>query len=533
MLQGEASAGVQWQHEWARGAVIYQLFLRSFSDSDGDGQGDFNGATAKLDYLNDGNTETTTDLGVDGIWLMPIHPSPSYHGYDVANYEAINPQYGTMADFERFVSEAHKRGIRVIMDFVINHTSAQHPWFLDAATGPKARYRDWYVWSATPRDWVQPWEGGKGPVWHERNGAYFYAAFLREMPDLNHRNPEVRARMREVAGFWLSRGIDGLRVDGSRYLIETGSNAEHGGQRDTLETHAYWRDFSSYVRSVKPDAVLVGENWVQPERAGTAILASYYGSTTSVAGGDQLSMSFNFPLSARLLGGVKDGAAGPIIDKLKDMRDLYPAGVTDAPFLANHDMPRIATVLGGDRRRLRAAAAVLLTLPGSIYLYYGEELGLQDGAPDAEDRDKRTPMPWTGGTTGGFTTGSPWYGFSPDHRRINVASEARDRRSLHNWYKTLIAARKAVRALREGVLTLLATQPAHPALLLYLRELSGERVVVAHNLGPRAIDGALLDVTAEKLVPLLASRPIGPPRRSAAGWTVDLPALASFAWRLD
>ncbi|MBK8479863.1 MAG: hypothetical protein IPL40_01590 [Proteobacteria bacterium] len=177
MLAAQAPAVVPWQHDWARGAVIYQLFVRSFFDSDGDGNGDFQGATAKLDYLNDGDPKTTTDLGVDGIWVMPFHPSPSYHGYDVTNYEAINPQYGTMADFERFVAAAHQRGLRVIMDFVINHTSAQHPWFLDSATGPKARYRDWYVWSPTPMDWVQPWEGGKDPVWHARNGAYFYAAF--------------------------------------------------------------------------------------------------------------------------------------------------------------------------------------------------------------------------------------------------------------------------------------------------------------------------------------------------------------------
>jgi len=534
MLAGKpaALAPVQWQHNWARGAVIYQLFVRSFFDSDGDGNGDFKGATAKLDYLNDGDPQTITDLGVEGIWVMPFHPSPSYHGYDVTNYEAINPQYGTMADFQQFVSEAHKRGIRVIMDFVINHTSAQHPWFIDSATGPKARFRSWYVWSPTPLDWVQPWEGGKDPVWHARNGAYYYAAFWGEMPDLNHLNPEVRARMKELAKFWLTRGVDGLRVDGSRYLIETGSNKVNGGQRDTPETHAYWREFSAFVRSIKPETVIVGENWVPLKRSDTAILASYYGSTKLIKGGDELSMNFNFPLSGRIIGALKDGKAEPILDKLKDMLDLYPAGVVDAPFLTNHDMSRIGSEFAGHRGRLGVAAALLLTMPGSPYVYYGEELGLQDGVTDHEDRHKRTPMPWSGGPTGGFTTGTPWYGFAPQHSRLNVASETRDRRSLLNWYKSLIAARHASRALREGALALTTPQPDRPTVVAYLRQLDGERVLVVHNVGSQPVKAFAPGVEAQQLVEVLDSGSVRPPKRTASGWKLDLPPLSSAAWRL-
>lgn len=532
LLPDEAPPVIRWQHDWARGAVVYQLFVRSFFDADGDGNGDFQGATAKLDYLNDGDPQTSTDLGVEGIWVMPFHPSPSYHGYDVTNYEAINAQYGTMADFEQFVSEAHKRGLRVIMDFVVNHTSDQHPWFLDAATGPGARYRNWYVWRASPEPWSQPWEGGTGPVWHARQHGYFYGAFVAGMPDLNHQNAEVRARMRQVATFWLSRGIDGLRVDGSRYLIETGSNAENGGQRDTAATHAYWREFAAHVRRIKPTAVLVGENWVQPDRAGTAILASYFGSTRQLAGGDELSINFNFPLSARIIRGVKEGKAEPILDKLKDILELYPAGVIDAPFLTNHDMSRVATQLGDHRGRLGVAAALLLTMPGSPYVYYGEELGLQDGVADREDRHKRTPMPWNGGPTGGFTSGTPWYGFAPQHERLNVARQTRDRRSLLNWYKTLIATRKAWRALRAGTLALVAGQPDQPTVVAYLRQIEGERVLVVHNVGSQPAKGFSPSVEAAQFVELLDSGSVRQPKRTASGWKLDLPPLSSAAWRL-
>src|SRR5438876_111505 len=270
--------------EWARGAVFYEVFVRSFADSNGDGIGDFNGLISKLDYLNDGDPATTTDLGVDGIWLMPVFESPSYHGYDTTDYEKIEHDYGTNADFQRFLDEAHKRGIRVIVDFVMNHTSSEHPWFIDSAASPTSLRRDWYVWQLQDPGWKQPWGGD--PSWHFRNDAYYYGVFWSGMPDLNYRTPAVKAEMFRLGRYWLSQGVDGYRLDATRYLIEDGPGA---GQADTPETHQLLKDFSADVRSVRPDAVLVAENTVD-----TQTLATYF------ADGP---MNFNFPLASAIVEG--------------------------------------------------------------------------------------------------------------------------------------------------------------------------------------------------------------------------------------
>jgi alpha-amylase len=209
---------------WWNDAVFYEVFVRSFYDSNGDGIGDFNGLTAKLDYLNDGNPATTTDLGVTALWLMPIHPSPSYHGYDVTDYYDVNPQYGTLADFKRLLAEAHKRGIRVILDLVLNHTSLQHLWFV-AAQDPQSPYRDWYLWSPTDPGWPGPW-GEK--VWYANGRSYYYAIFDKNMPDLNYTNPAVTAKLDDVARFWLAEvGVDGFRLDAAKHLIEAGQVQEN------------------------------------------------------------------------------------------------------------------------------------------------------------------------------------------------------------------------------------------------------------------------------------------------------------------
>ncbi|MCB1058058.1 MAG: alpha-amylase, partial [Acidobacteria bacterium] len=203
---------VQWDLDWADGAVFYEIFVRSFADSDGDGIGDFKGLTAKLDYLNDGDPATTGDLGIEGIWLMPVFASPSYHGYDTTDYDAVNPEYGTLEDFETFLAEAHRRGIRVIVDLVLNHTSAQHPWFVASASSPDSPKRDWYEWSDTDPGWTRPWGEPGAPTWHEKNGAYYYGIFWSGMPDLNFRNPEVREEAKRLARQWLDRGVDGFRL---------------------------------------------------------------------------------------------------------------------------------------------------------------------------------------------------------------------------------------------------------------------------------------------------------------------------------
>ncbi|HSP07410.1 MAG TPA: alpha-amylase family glycosyl hydrolase, partial [Acidobacteriota bacterium] len=393
----------QWQNDWSYGAVFYEVFVRSFYDSNGDGIGDLKGLISKLDYLNDGNPATNSDLQVDALWLMPVFKSPSYHGYDTTDYRQINPQYGTNDDFMRLCKEAHKRGIKIIVDFVMNHSSSDHPWFIDSASSPQSSKRDWYVWNPMNPGWTQPW-GGNNPTWYFKNGAYYYGVFWSGMPDLNFRNPDVRKMFRDTATFWLQRGADGFRLDATRYLVEDGAGP---GQADTPETHADLKEFAAHIRRVKPQATLVGENWTD-----TPVIATYFGSTATVAGGDQLPMNFDFPLSSAIVDGVKSGAAQGIVSKLAEILSVYPQGVNDAPFLTNHDQVRLATVLSNNMDQLKNAAAILLTLPGAPFLYYGEEVGLQNG-PTQGDESKRTPMPWNHEPGGGFTTASsPWFPFA-------------------------------------------------------------------------------------------------------------------------
>lgn len=514
-----AAEALQWQHDWARGAVFYEVFVRSFADANGDGIGDLAGLTSKLDYLNDGNPATTTDLGVDALWLMPVFDSPSYHGYDVVNYEAIEPDYGTAADFERLLAEAHKRGLRVIVDFVMNHTSSQNPWFQASASLPPGPYRTWYVWRGDNPGWTQPW--GRGPVWHESNGAFYYGIFWSGMPDLNFATPAVREEIERLAALWLGRGVDGFRLDATRHLFANGPGEE---QNDQPETHVFLKELSARVRRVAPAAVLVGENWTE-----TPIIARYFGSTAAIAGGDELPMNFDFPLAAALVEGVKQGDAAGIAAKLAEIQALYPPGVNDAPFLTNHDMVRVATLLEGDPARLKSAAAILLTLPGAPFLYYGEEVGLLNG-PGRDDQYKRTPMPWDASAGGGFTTGKPWFDFAPGKETANVAAQTGDPASLLSCYRRLIRARKASRALRLGSLELLSEGPG--PVLAYIRVEGRERVLVVHNLGDAASETGPLELRGRRAETLFATPGTPPPRRTRAGWTVRLPAGASGVWRL-
>ncbi|HYG61957.1 MAG TPA: alpha-amylase family glycosyl hydrolase [Thermoanaerobaculia bacterium] len=521
-----AKGPVQWQHDWARGAVFYEVFVRSFADSDGDGIGDIRGLTSKLDYLNDGNPKTVTDLGVDALWLMPVFESPSYHGYDVVDYERIDREYGTAEDFQRFLDEAHRRGIRVIVDFVMNHSSSQHPWFVESASSPASGRRDWYVWRADDPRWTQPW-GGNNRTWHEKNGAYYYGVFWGGMPDLNFSTPAVREEMKRLATLWLGRGLDGFRLDATRHLFANGPGA---GQNDQPETHVYLKELSAAVRQAKPDAMLVGENWTE-----TPEIAAYYGSTDTVRGGDELPMNFNFPLASAILAGVNAGDAQPIAEKLTEMAELYPAGIIDTPFLTNHDMVRAATQLGADPgervARSKMAAAVLLTLPGAPFLYYGEEVGLQNGGPSSSDELKRTPMPWDASPGGGFTTGKPWYDFAPGRETNNVAAQAGDPDSLLTHYRHLIRARHNSDALRTGELELRTPATTNSPLLAFLRKSGKETVLVVHNLGSEPVQAGPYEVSGRP-DPLFASAGVGRPAQAAGGWTFQLPGRTSGVWVL-
>lgn len=512
-------ATTQWKHDWVNSAVFYEVFVRSFADSNGDGIGDLPGLISKLDYLNDGDPKTTTDLGVDALWLMPVFVSPSYHGYDATDYDHINPAYGTNEDFARLCREAHRRGLRVILDLVLNHTSDQHPWFVASASSPKSDKRDWYVWRPDNPGWTQPW--GRNPTWHEKNGAFYYGIFWGGMPDLNFRSPQVRAEMKRIAKEWLDRGADGFRLDATRHLIEAGGGA---AQNDSPETHAFLSEFAGFVRSVKPEAILVGENWTD-----TDTIATYFGKADKVKGGDQLPMNFNFPLAGAIVDGVRKGDAQGLASTIREMQKTYPPGVIDAPFLTNHDMVRVATQLGGDPALLRSAAAVLLTLPGAPFLYYGEEIGLANG-PGEDDEFKRTPMPWDATSRGGFTTGKPWFAFAPGQEKINVAAETNDPNSLLASYRALVHARRLSEALRLGTLELLSSPGAA---LAFTRRTDRQSVLVLHNLGAASATLGPYGSADRAPEPIFVSPGIAAPARAAAGWTITLPPHASGIWEME
>jgi glycosidase len=516
-----AAAAAPAAHEWARGAVFYEVFVRSFADSDGDGVGDLRGLTDRLDHLNDGRTGGA-DLGVDALWLMPVFESPSYHGYDTVDYDRIDREYGTEEDFDRFLAEAHRRGLRVILDLVMNHSSSQHPWFQESATGWGSPKRAWYVWRGDDPGWTQPW-GGTNRTWHPHSGAYYYGVFWSGMPDLDYDTPAVREEMIAVAQRWLDRGVDGFRLDATRHLFAEGPGEL---QNDRPKTHAFLRELSARLRASHPKAILVGENWTT-----TPIIATYFGSP-GAAVPDELPMSFDFPLAEAILGAARDGDASRIAAKLAEIQQLYPPGAIDAPFLTNHDQVRIATQLAGDPGRLRVAAAVLLTLPGAPFLYYGEELGMQNG-PQRRDEDKRMPMAWDGSEGGGFTTGTPWHALPPGHATANVAAQRGRPGSLLEHYRGLIALRRRSPALRTGDLVLLSATDRPTPILAFVRRAGKQRVLVLHNLSdapatseplpfrPRQLRRALLP--GGRVVPVP-----GNPRAAR----VDLPPHGSAAFRM-
>ncbi len=467
-------AAAQTPPAWTHGAVCYEVFVRSFYDSNGDGIGDFNGLTKKLDYINDGNPDSKTDLGAKCIWLMPINPSPSYHGYDVTNYYEVNPQYGTTADFERFVAAAHKRGIKVIIDMVLNHTSSRDPHFLSALRGPNSPYRSWYIFSPKP--------GGKGPwgenVWHKSpvRDEYYYGVFSAEMPDLNYHTAAVREEGKKIAGFWLRKmGVDGFRLDAVQYLVEQGKCL-----KDCPGTHAYLRSYMAYIDSVKPGAYTIGEVWDPLDT-----LLTYYP--------HQLTAYFTFDLADSLRTAVKRGTTGGMFEQYLRLQDTLPS-YRWSPLLSNHDGTRIMTILGDSIPSAKQAATLLLTLPGLPYLYYGEEIGMTGDKPDPR---LRTPMQWAPGPGMGFTTGKAWEPAQPDSMTRTVAGEEHDPASLLNLYRRLIHLRGANDALATGRHVPLTSSSPHVA--AYLRRASDGIVLVVANLSGVPVAGATLSAGAGTL----------------------------------
>ena len=448
---------------WWHDVVFYEVFVRSFYDSDGDGVGDLPGLVEKLDYLNDGDPDGGQDLGVTGLWLMPIFVSPSYHGYDVVDYYAVNPDYGTNEDFRRLVDEAHRRGMRIIVDLVLNHTSSEHPWFLDSAAGPDSERRDWYVWVDEDPGYLGPW--GQ-EVWHLKNGAYYYGIFWSGMPDLNLQNPAVTAELQDVARFWLEEmDVDGFRLDGARHYVEDGQVQSH-----TETTHEWLHNFHTYCRGVEPQMLAVAEVWDT-----SYAVASY---TT-----EDVNLAFEFSLAESILSAVNSGRAGPLASTMREIVRLYPEGEY-ATFLTNHDQNRVMNQLNRNEAQARLAATLLLTLPGVPFVYYGEEIGMAGAKPDELIR---RPMVWADGAQGGFTDGVPWQPLSRGFEERSVADQSADPGSLLNRYRALIGLRNAHPALRS--LSFTPVESPHRGVYAYLRQ--GNILVVANLDALPAADYAL------------------------------------------
>ncbi len=464
------------QLSWWNDRVFYEIFVRSFYDSNGDGIGDFQGLTQKLDYLNDGDPGTDTDLGITGIWLMPIQDSPSYHGYDGTDYRSINPDYGTMADFETFLTAAHDRGIKVIIDYVMNHCSNDHPWFTASASNDPA-YRDFFRWSSSD-------PGGSGPwgqtVWHWYSPSnWYYGLFTGGMPDLNYETPAVKDSMFQIADYWLDEiGVDGFRLDAVLYIIEDG-----GQLQNTQGTLDFWADYNAHVKSVAPDALSVGEAWTN-----TSTVLQYVTN-------DRLDLCFEFDLSYATVGAANDEYAGWVSDKANQVYVQYPY-LQYATFLTNHDQNRVFTALGENEGKAKVAAGLYLTLPGVPFLYYGEEIGM---IGSGDHLNIRTPMQWTGGANAGFTTGSPWNYVQSNFPTHNVADLEADPGSLLEWYKRLIHVRNGSPALRRGTHAPLASTDEQ--VMAFVRSDGQQKVLCLTNTSGSPKSGITVTGNASSLEP--------------------------------
>ena len=471
----EPGTGGGGELHWWNDSVFYEIFVRSFQDSDGDGIGDFPGLTQKLDYLNDGDPDTSDDLGITGIWLMPINDSPSYHGYDAVNYRTINPDYGTMADFQAFLDAAHARGIKVIIDYVMNHCSNQHPWFVASAQN-NPTYRDYFRWSPNDPGQTGPW--GQD-LWHWNPSGYYYGLFWGGMPDLNYETPAVKDEMFDTATYWLDTiGVDGFRLDAVLYIFEEGDQVQN-----TDSTLQFWQDYNTHVKAVNPDVLSVGEAWTS-----STIVEKYVTE-------DRLDICFEFDLSYATLDAVNNSYADNLRSKASQVYGLYPY-LQFGTFLTNHDQNRSFEVLGFDEGKAKVAAGIYLTLPGIPFVYYGEEIGMiGSGAHEYI----RSPMQWTDGSQAGFTTGVPWQPINGNYQEFNVLVEEQDPGSLINWYKQLISVRNQTPALRRGIHEPL-TSSASPV-MSFVRIHEQQTVLCLANTGSGTENGITLTGSAASLVP--------------------------------
>ena len=485
---------------WYKDAVIYQLHVRTFCDSNADGIGDFVGLTQRLDYLQ--------ELGTTAIWLLPFYPSPLRDdGYDIADYTTVHPSYGTLEDFKTFLTAAHNRGIRVIIEMVMNHTSDQHPWFQEARSSRDNPKRDWYVWSDTDTKYqgvriifldteMSNW------TWDPVSKSYYWHRFFSHQPDLNFDNPAVFEATWEVMKFWLDMGVDGFRLDAVPYLVEReGTSCEN-----LPETHAVIKEIRKRLDASYPGKMLLAEanQWPADVRA-------YFGD------GDEFHAAFHFPLMPRMFMAVKLEDRKPIIEIL-DQTPAIPENCQWCIFLRNHDeltlemvtnverdymydeyatdktmrinlgiRRRLAPMMENDRRRIELLNGLLMSMPGTPIIYYGDEIGMGDNIYLGDRNGVRTPMQWNGGTNAGFSFADPERLYSPlisnsvyGYQMVNVDSQKRSNHSLLSWMKALIRTRNSYRVFSRGTMEFL--RPSNHRVLAYVRELGNEKILVVNNL---------------------------------------------------
>ncbi len=495
---------------WYKDAIFYELYIRAFADGNGDGHGDFAGLTQRLDYLQ--------ELGVDCIWLLPMYPSPLRDdGYDIADFYAIHPDYGSLDDFRRFLDAAHQRGLRVIVDLVLNHTSDQHPWFQESRSSLDNPKRDWYVWSDTDQKYreariifldVEESNWTLDPLTNQ----YYWHRFYKEQPDLNYDNPEVQEEMLRVMDFWLEMGVDGFRADAVPYLFEReGTNCEN-----LPETHAYLKRVRAHLDRRYRDRILLAEANQWPED-----VVAYFGDGT-----DEFHMGFHFPVMPRLYMALGQEDRSSVVSILRRTPPIPPT-CQWCTFLRNHDeltlemvteeerqwmwdfyapeprmrlnlgiRRRLAPLLGNDWRKLELMNSLLFTLPGTPILYYGDEIGMGDNIWLPDRHGVRTPMQWTDGPNAGFSSAPGDRLYAPviddpvfGYRQVNVARQRADPGSLFHTIRRMIRVRKGSRAFGRGGLRFL--EPADRAILAFLREWDGERILAVHNLAGQTRQAAL------------------------------------------
>lgn len=526
--------GVEAYPTWFKDAVFYELHVRAFQDSNGDGIGDFPGLTARLPYLK--------SLSIDCLWLLPFYSSPLRDdGYDISDYTAINPEYGTLDDFKAFLDAAHALGIRVVTDLVMNHTSDQHRWFQEARKSRDNPYRDYYVWSDTPDRYQDAriiFTDTEKSNWTYDAEArqFFWHRFFSSQPDLNYDNPQVQHEMQEIIRFWMDMGLDGFRVDAIPYLFEReGTNCEN-----LPETHAYLQDLRRFVSERYPNAILLAEANQWP----TDVIA-YFGTPQA----PEFHMAFNFPIMPRIFMAVRREERRPIVDIVEQTPSI-PDDCQWGIFLRNHDeltlemvtgderdymyneyakdprmkinvgiRRRLAPLMNAGRRQLELLHSLLFSLPGSPVMYYGDELGMGDNIYLGDRSGVRTPMQWSGERNAGFSSADPGRLYSPviqdplyTYQAVNVEAQERSPSSLLNWVRRMLVLRKRYPVFGRGSISFL--KPRNQKVLAFVREYEGTRLLIVNNLSrfvqPAELDlSAYRDCTPVELIGATAFPPIG------------------------